>query len=169
MLTIRTSTVLVCVLCAGCASVGGRQDRTLTAEQAREEAAALEVAHAALAAISREDMVAFTDLMIDEALVLPVWEQNGTVRYNARTRAAERARTLDADIVERGFDPTVRVSGPVASVWLPYDLYIDGAWSHCGVDTFTMVRVDGAWRIASLAWTVEQPPQCRRHPDGPPP
>jgi len=162
-------TVLVCLLCAGCASASSRPGAPTSAAPTGEAAAALEVAHAALAAISREDMVAFTDLMIDEALVLPVSERNGTVRYAASTRAAERARTFDVDIVERGFDPTVHVAGGVASVWLPYDLYIDGAWSHCGVDTFTMVRVGDAWRIASLAWTVEQPPQCSRHPDGPPP
>jgi hypothetical protein len=53
-------------------------------------------------------------------------------------------------------------------VWLPYDLYLDGKWSHCGVDVFTLVRQEGAWRIATMAWSAEQPPVCEPHPDGPP-
>ena len=60
------------------------------------------------------------------------------------------------------------VSGAVAVVWLPYDFYVEGAWSHCGVDVFTLVRVETGWRIASLAYSVQQPPECRPHPDGPP-
>jgi hypothetical protein len=71
-------------------------------------------------------------------------------------------------VAERGFRPTVLVSGPLAVVWLPYDLYVNGSWSHCGIDAFTLVRNAGAWKIAALAWTVEQPPACERHPDGPP-
>jgi ketosteroid isomerase-like protein len=128
----------------------------------------LAVTEAALEAVSREDFVAFTDLMIEEALVLSAGTRDGAAVYNARDRAAERAQTFDRDIVERGFDPEVRISGPVATVWLPYDLYIDGDWSHCGVDTFTLVRTADGWRIAAMAWTVEQPPACRPHPDGPP-
>jgi hypothetical protein len=37
------------------------------------------------------------------------------------------------------------------------------------VDQFTLVRVGTAWRIVNLTYSVEQPPVCRMHPDGPPP
>lgn len=113
-------------------------------------------------------MIAFTDLMLEEATTLGVGEREGDVGYRVRSRAEARAQTLEADIVERGFDPEVRISDHLAVVWLPYDLYIDGEWSHCGVDTFTFVRTEEGWRIASMAWTIEQPPACRRHPEGPP-
>jgi hypothetical protein len=57
----------------------------------------------------------------------------------------------------------------MASVWLPYDLWIDGKWSHCGIDHFTLVQVGTAWRIANLTYSVEQPPACKLHPAGTPP
>jgi hypothetical protein len=53
-------------------------------------------------------------------------------------------------------------------VWMPYDLYMDGTWSHCGADVFTLVKSGTAWRIATLAWSAEQPPVCEKHPAGPP-
>ena len=56
----------------------------------------------------------------------------------------------------------------VAQVWMPYDLYIGTAWSHCGVDTFTLMKREGRWRVAALVYTIEQPPACSRHPMGPP-
>lgn len=126
----------------------------------------LAVAQAALDAINRGDMAAFTDLMVDEATTFRVTA--GRPGYEARTRAETRMQRIGRAVTERGFDATVHVAGPLAVVWLPYDLYVDGAWSHCGVDTFTLIRVDGGWKIVSLAWSVEQPPACAAHPDGPP-
>ena len=140
-----------------------------SAQEALDEHARVEaIAEAALEAISNEDMIAFTDLMVDDAITVSIAERDGEVRYSVRSRAESRARNPQNDILERGFDPEISISGPVAMVWLPYDLYVDGAWSHCGVDTFTLVRIEDGWRIASMAWSVEQPPACQPHPDGPP-
>lgn len=122
------------------------------------------VVEAALQAISDEDMVALTDLMIEGAVAWSV-TPSGVVRV---TRLEEREKVIEHDLLERGFDPQVQIAGGVATAWVPYDFHLNGAWSHCGVDVFTMVQVDGAWRIASMAWSVEQPPACRPHPDGPP-
>jgi len=150
------------VLGAALASSAGAQEPT------DELARVLAVVEASLEAISNEDMIAFTDFMIEETVMLRVAERDGRVQYSVRTRAESRANGPSADIVERGFDPEVRISGPLAIAWLPYDLYLDGEWSHCGVDVFTLVRIEGDWKISSLAWSIEQPPACRRHPDGPP-
>jgi ketosteroid isomerase-like protein len=136
--------------------------------QETAERSAVAAADAALAAISRGDMTALTDLMLPEALMFPTGTRNGETRYRVRTRAEQRASTPPGKITERGFDPEVRVNGPVAMVWYPYDLYINGKWSHCGVDVFTLIRTEGQWRIASMAWSAEQPPACGKHPDGPP-
>jgi len=137
---------------------------------AEARAEVLAVTEAALEHISNEDMVALTDLMIEGAAVASVRvdPRSGAVSSGIRYRADERANTPTADLVERGFDPEVMISGPMAMVWLPYDFYSDGAWSHCGVDIFTLFRLDEGWRIATISYTVEQPPACRRHPDGPP-
>ena len=131
-----------------------------------EEQLALSVTHAALQPISDEDVIALTDLMLDGAIMFALPTDGGNPRLTTRDQA--RARPMTSDFVERGFDGEVRLTGGLATVWLPYDFYLDGEWSHCGVDVFTLVRVDGEWLIASLAYTVEQPPQCEPHPDGPP-
>jgi hypothetical protein len=138
-------------------------------DTAAERAAAVAVADAALAAISRGDMIAFTDLMLPEAVVFPTVTKDGVSRYRVRTRAEQRDAKSTVRITERGWTPEVRVNGPLAMVWYPYDLYLDGKWSHCGVDAFTLIRHEGTWRIANMAWSAEQPPACAKHPDGPPP
>jgi len=136
--------------------------------QNADESRALAVAEQALEFISEEDWVGVTDLMLDEALMFAVLETDGDLSYRVRTRAESRTRVTDTDLVERGFDPVVHVQNQLATVWLPYDFYIDGELSHCGVDAFTLLRTNAGWRIASVSFTVEQPPDCSLHPGGPP-
>lgn len=60
--------------------------------------------------------------------------------------------------------PTVLVRGPIAVVRGEYEFRIDGEFSHCGVDSADLVRVDGEWKIANFMWTVEKTP-CPTAPD----
>ena len=144
--------------------------RTLSAQtRTGDEAAALAVADSSLAAISRSDFVGFTDLMLDSAVTFSAGMRNGQYKVQFNTRAGQRSFRTSALFTERGYHPTVLVSGPVAMVWMPYDFYQDGKWSHCGVDVFTLLKTDGGWRIATLVWSADQPPVCSPHPDGPPP
>jgi hypothetical protein len=51
----------------------------------------------------------------------------------------------DAD--ERIRFEMIKVDGPLASVWTPYQFYYKGKFSHCGVNSFQLVRVNNAWKI----------------------
>ena len=141
--------------------------RDATAQSPDGRAAVIAVADSALAAITRGDVVALTDLMVPEAVMFPTSTRDGVTTYRVRTREGQRTASMTG-IVERGFKPHALVNGGVAMVWMPYDLYVNGAWSHCGADVFTFVKSNGTWRIASLAWSAEQPPVCDKHPAGPP-
>jgi hypothetical protein len=149
------------------ATIVGATPGAARAQSADDEKVVIAIADSALAAITRGDAVAFTNLMIPEAMLYPTATRGGVTVYRVRTREAQRTASLSG-VVERGFAPWARVSGGVAVVWMPYDLYVNGEWSHCGADVFTFVKSAGVWRIASMAWSAEQPPVCERHPMGPP-
>lgn len=48
---------------------------------------------------------------------------------------------------ERIIFETIRIDGPLASVWTPYSFYYNGKFSHCGVNSFQVVRIDGIWKL----------------------
>ena len=135
-------------------------------DTASDEQQILALAHEALDAISREDPIGLTDVMIEGAIMIAVPPEGGVPRLS--TRQDNRSRPMTGDLVERGFDGRAEVYRDLGIVWLPYDFYRNGEWSHCGVDLLQMTRVTGRWMISSLAYTIEQPPDCRPHPDGPP-
>lgn len=67
--------------------------------------------------------------------------------------AARVARPAPQRIEERIHHPLVRIDHDLAVVWAPFDFLSDGKVDHCGTDLFTLVRVKGEWRIASIADT----------------
>lgn len=69
--------------------------------------------------------------------------------------------------LERMWNPTVSLHGNLAVVQTPYDFYIDGKFSHCGIDVFTLLRTPAGWRVAAMAWTTQASP-CDPSPLGPP-
>lgn len=54
----------------------------------------------------------------------------------------------DAD--ERISFETVKVDGPLAIAWTPYNFYYKGQFSHCGVNSFQLVKFNGVWKIQYL-------------------
>jgi hypothetical protein len=78
-------------------------------------------------------------------------------------RLAERSQVW----LERMWAPRVLVEGPVAVVWTPYDFHRDGAFSHCGMEAFTLVQTAEGWRIAGATYSV-QSTGCPPSPLGPP-
>jgi hypothetical protein len=69
-------------------------------------------------------------------------------------------------LLERMWSSAVRVSGDIADVWTPYDFHVDGKFSHCGIDVFTLFRTPSGWRIATVVYTVQRD-GCAPSPLGP--
>lgn len=41
----------------------------------------------------------------------------------------------------------IRVDADLAIAWTPYQFYVGNTFSHCGVNSFQLVKLGGAWRI----------------------
>jgi hypothetical protein len=41
----------------------------------------------------------------------------------------------------------IRIDGDLAIVWAPYKFYLGDKFSHCGVDSFQLVKINGEWKI----------------------
>jgi hypothetical protein len=51
------------------------------------------------------------------------------------------------DLDERIEFETIKIDGPMATVWTPYKFYFQGNFSHCGVNSFQLVKLNGTWKI----------------------
>lgn len=56
----------------------------------------------------------------------------------------------DAVFQEKILSYNIQVDGTMAHVWAPYEFYMDGKFSHRGVNAFTLFRENGLWKIIYL-------------------
>jgi len=45
---------------------------------------------------------------------------------------------------------SIKIDGDLASVWTPYKFFYNGAFSHCGVNSFQLVRLNNQWKVQYL-------------------
>ncbi len=135
-------------------------------ENDAEVAAVVAAVETVLHAINTADSDLARSVVLSDARVTAVRESGW--RSIAGEDFAAGIGDPEQGYVERMWDPRVQVLQNVATVWAPYDFYLKGEFSHCGVDAFQLVLVDGAWKVQSLLYNTLQPPECEVHPEGPP-
>jgi len=75
---------------------------------------------------------------------------NGSIVTNNIDKFAMVITTSASLLDERLLDIISHRSGNLASVWTPYAFYIDRKISHCGVNSFQLIKLDGQWKIQYL-------------------
>jgi hypothetical protein len=71
-----------------------------------------------------------------------------TVRTeNINEFASFVGKSTKGDADERIRFAAVHIDGALASVWTPYQFYYKGNFSHCGVNSFQLIRVNGVWKV----------------------
>ena len=44
----------------------------------------------------------------------------------------------------------IKINGNLASIWTPYEFYLNGKLSHCGANSFQLFNNNGKWEIIYL-------------------
>jgi hypothetical protein len=145
--------------------------RSAPSETSLREAEVIAVAEAYLRALSDRDGAKLRALSLPGGSVHAVDLADDGSLWRIRSRSLEDdAVTIAEDsdpLLERMWDPIAMVHGPLAMVWTPYDFWVAGEWSHCGVDIFTLVETDDGWKVSSISYTSEVA-DCPESPLPPP-
>ena len=96
----------------------------------------------------------------DSLLIISSFTDNGILQtitkankgYIAKDESVEAfaisiSKAAKGSLDERIRFDMIKIDGPLASVWAPYSFYYNGAFSHCGVSSFQLVRTKNGWRI----------------------
>ncbi|MCJ8153152.1 nuclear transport factor 2 family protein [Chryseobacterium sp. SSA4.19] len=54
------------------------------------------------------------------------------------------------DLDERIMIKAIHTDGDLASVFVPYSFYFKGKFSHCGANSFQLIKQNGIWKIQYL-------------------
>ncbi|MBG9378707.1 nuclear transport factor 2 family protein [Panacibacter sp. DH6] len=104
-------------------------------------------------AMRNADAKALTACFTDSAILQSVHVKDGnTTIANETVKAFADAiaaiKKGDAD--ERIRFDVIKTDGALAVAWTPYEFYYKGNFSHCGADSYQLVRINGNWKIQYL-------------------
>ena len=106
------------------------------------------------AAMKNGDGTAFRSVFAEKVVMQTISrtkEGKTAVRDENLSEFAEMVGKMKKDSAdERISFETIKIDGPLAIVWTPYNFYHNGSFSHCGVNSFQLVRFDGVWKIQYL-------------------
>ena len=135
-----------------------------------DRATVVQLSEALLRALSARDTAALRPLVHPGIILRSISDPAGPRTAVNTQDAGTFFRTLPAgreQLLERMWSPEVYAFGSLVEVHAPYDFHVDGAFSHCGTDVFTLVRTDGRWQVTQIAYTVQRT-GCAPSPLGPP-
>jgi hypothetical protein len=69
---------------------------------------------------------------------------SNTVRDFINRIAATPTNTI---LGERILDYNIKIDGDMASAWTAYEFYVNEGFSHCGVNSFQLIRTSEGWKI----------------------
>ena len=80
--------------------------------------------------------------------IMQTFSKNQEIRTDKVEDFAKQVGASQAgDLDERFTISKILVDGNMASVWVPYQFYYKGNFSHCGVNSFQLAKINNEWKI----------------------
>ena len=101
-------------------------------------------------AMNMSDKEALTNTLADSAVLQTIINRQGKVQVKNESVPAfiNSISALPKGAAEERITfKSVMTDGDLASAWTPYQFYFKGKFSHCGVNSFQLIRVNGSWKI----------------------
>ena len=78
-----------------------------------------------------------------------VLSENDYFQFVQNIASIPKDRTFE----EKLLDFTIKVDGNMANAWTPYEFWYQEKLSHCGVNSFQLIKEDEKWKIIYLVDT----------------
>jgi hypothetical protein len=116
-------------------------------------------------AMSAKDATAARSLFLPGTAMIAI-RTTGKITTSTSEEFATHLAAAKEAWLERMWTPQIMIRGNIATLWAPYDFHLGGKFSHCGIDSVSLAKTEGGWKIATISYTVETE-GCPASPLGP--
>lgn len=140
-----------------------------SADETEDREAVMDVINAFFALMTAKDVERMQQIMTEDGILYGYREGEEGPDVFSVTHAAylESLAKREGVPVERIWNPRIQLHDRIAVVWTPYDFHNDGVFSHCGMNTFSLLKGSDGWKITGVVFSV-QSENCEESPLGPP-
>lgn len=131
------------------------------AQKSEDEKNALAAVNQLFAEMAAANPAGILALHTPDSQLVALFKKDGKVRIQTINGDAFSKMFTDKskNLKEHMYDPRVEIHGDLAMVWGRYVFHAGDKLTHCGVNTFNLVRSEGVWKIANGASTID-PTDC---------
>ena len=99
-----------------------------------------------------QDTVGMKDLVSENVVIQSIGEDQQGKTLVHETSISDFLKGIvsipkNASFKEELLDYQISIDGNMANAWTPYKFYFKDNFSHCGVNSFQLVKIDGKWQI----------------------
>lgn len=121
-----------------------------------DKKAIIEIVDKFFESLHKQDTLLYKEVVFTEG---QIWSINNTLssRNKSMRYFREDLKTFNSREIweEIPYSYDIKIHKGVAVAWVPYEFRINGNFSHCGVDIFTLVQTTEGWKISNATYTKE--------------
>jgi len=120
----------------------------------RAEIKIKETIHQFFESLNKQDTVLYKKTLFLEG---QVWSINNTQEprsYSMRFFRDDLKTFVPKEVLEEipvSYD--IKIHDGIAMAWVPYEFRINGKFTHCGIDIFTLTKTNEGWKIINASYT----------------
>ncbi len=149
---------ILCFLLCACETV----DRsTMNSVRLKSDATTDSIEHVVkemLIAISTNDIEKARYHVFEDGRVFRIRKDG--IGFRSNTDFFKQTADQSTDYFERMWDPIIMYRGDLAIAWTTYDFHLNGKFSHCGAESFTLTRFNNRWMVVDWAYTANETENC---------
>ena len=107
-------------------------------------------------AINTKNPEIVSDILDSELDKIKFYVKNDSSYHKKSSSSLDFLKTSENKFFEKYWDPIITTDGNIASVWAPYEFYLDDVFSHCGTNLFFLAKENEKWRILHYGYTIDK-------------
>lgn len=96
------------------------------------------------------DTIMIKSVFADEAILQTITKNNEIKTEKLQNFLSSFSKLSKNDADEKIKFEAIHIDGNLASVFTPYEFYYKGKFSHCGANSFQLVKQNNVWKIQYL-------------------
>jgi len=108
-------------------------------------------------AMNKRDTTVARNILLPDGQIFSIREDSTGVNIKKRSHAdfINNLTMSDKELLETMSNPKVMIHDRVAILWAKYKFYLDGEYSHGGVDAFSFLKTAQGWKISGVIYNIE--------------
>ena len=136
--------------------IENRESSSIESTQLEIEIEIISVIDKFTEAINTKNPDIVSDILDSELDKIKFYVKSDSSYHKKSSSSLDFLKTSKNKFFEKYWDPIINTDGNIASVWAPYEFYLDDVFSHCGTNLFFLVKENEKWRILHYGYTIDK-------------